>query len=298
MGLAASLLVASCDLKDLKFLNQEPVFDDANAFVAFDNAAYTVSEDSQDILRIPVTLASVAGLEETVSYQITYPETKAAKQGVNFDLVSTSGVLSFNEAKRTDYIEVSFKYDGVYTGDLSFNIVLNEGATVGTGAANTCKITVADVDHPLSAILGTYTMSGTSYWEDGAVKWKMTLYKDDADDHKVWLNNLADVSTMRTLDFYGNVDEDLSTIIIPFGQETVYKYSYGEPLYLYGLDPSFNAYDSGSITVTIEKNASGEVTGLDFGSDYGFWVMSFKESAHENNVNFAILLPGITATKD
>ena len=293
LGLAAGLLAVSCDITNLDWLNPTETFDDANAFVAFDKTAYTVSEDSEDVLRIPVTLASVAGLEETVSFKVVEPETKAAKAGVNYELLTTSGVLSFNQGQRTDYIEFTFMPDGTYTGDLSFNIVLNEGSTIGTGAASTCTVTISDIDHPLSALLGSYTASGENYWY-GQEDWTMDLVKDADDDHKVWFNNIFDNSGWAGSDmmYYGNVNAEMTSINLPFGQTAEYLYGGTYKVYLYGLDSSFEGYDTGSMTIEILKDADGNVTGLDFGDEYGVWCYI------EDQGSVGIVLPGITAVKD
>lgn len=290
-ALSAAFVLASCDD------NKPTVFDDSNAFVAFSAATYSVDEDDDSVCKIPVLLASKAGLTETVSYSISYPESKAAKAGVNFELLSTTGTLSFSETQRVDTIRFKAKYFDEYTGDLSFTINLDQPKNVNLGYMKTCTVKVCDVDHPLSAMLGKYTMSGSSYW-NGPSTWTITILKDADDDHKVWINNLADVGTSEDLNMYGNVNDDMTKLFIPLGQATEYIHTYGEPLYLYGLDNDFNDYDNGNLEVDIIKNAAGVVTGLDFGTEMGMWVMSFKEAAHENNLNFAIILPGITGEKN
>lgn len=292
MGLAASVLAVSCDVSYFKNLNQEPEFDDANAFVAFDKAAFTISEDSQDPIKIPVTLASVAGLEETISFKIEEPETKGAKEGVNFEILTTSGVLSFDEYHRTQYIEVKAMPDGEYTGDLKFNIVLNEGATVGTGAANTCVVTISDVDHPLTPILGSYTVSAVNYW-NGPYSFKMEIRKDAADDHKVWFYNIYGKAGWEADDmmYYGIVNEDMTSINLPFGQAAEYKYSGTMPVLLLGFDGE-GGYDSGSMDIAIVKEADGTVKGLDFGNEWGIWI--YIDPAGNLQINN----PGMTAVKD
>lgn len=292
LGLVGSLLAASCDVNDFKFLNQEPEFDDANAFVAFDKAAFSINEDSQDVLRIPVTLASVAGLEETVSFKVEEPEVKGAKAGVNYELLTTSGVLSFDKEHRTRYIEFKVMPDGMYTGDLKFKVLLNEGATVGTGAANTCTVTVCDIDHPLSALLGSYTVSAVSYY-GGPFTYQMEIRKDAEDDHKVWFFNIFGVSGWADDDtmYYGNVNDDLTSINLPFGQKAEFKYQDTYDVLLLGLDDN-GGYETGSMDIAIEKDADGNVTGLDFGDEWGIGVYI------DENGYLEAIAAGITAVKD
>ena len=298
IALAGALLLASCDK------NEPKKFDDKNAFVAFDRPTVSVDEaivkpsgnivPDTAILRIPVTLASINGIEETVRFDV---KDSTAKAGVNFELLTTSGTLSFDAKNRTRNIEFQILYYEEYTGDLKFTIELKKPETVALGYASVCTVTVGDVDHPLTPILGSYTASGTSYWY-GPISWTMTIKKDKDDDHMVWIDNIFANAGWAGDDmmFYGNVDDDLTTIIFPFDQPTEYKYSYGEAFYLYGYSGGY--VGDGSLNVTINKNDNGNVTGLTFDPNMGIWVMTFSDPEHENNVNLSIILPGITAVKN
>ncbi len=287
--------VVSCDK------NLPPVFDDANAFVAFDVASASIDEavtledgsfaNQTKTLRLPVTLASVKGLSETIKFTV---KDGTAKAGVNFNLKTTSGTLSFDAQNRTQYIDFEVLYYDKYTGDLQFTVELNPSENVAVGAAYICTITVNDVDHPLADLVGAYTMSGEDYW-DGPSSWALTLYKDENDDHMVWFSNLINAAGFQKTKnqwFCGNVDNDLSTITLSFGQKTEWKYSNGNPIVLRGLSPELNGYESGSMTIRIVKDASGKITGLDFGEDWGFWAVIPDAG------NLAIVLPGLKAVKD
>lgn len=289
IGLAcvAAAALISCESND------PSKFNDKDAFVAFDNTSVSLAENFSAegaTYKIPVTLASVKGLEETVKFEVVTPETKGAKEGVNFEILTTSGVLSFNAENRTQYIEVKTIYDGVYTGDLNFSINLVGTDAVPAGSEGTCTVTITDVDHPLSFMLGSYTASGENYW-DGPTTWTMTLYKDADDDHLVWIDNLFQLDSWANekTRFYGTVNDDHTVLNIPFGQETVYKYSNGNPILLLGFDGS-KGYDSGSVDVKIVTD--GDKVTLDFGTEWGVWA--YIEGA--GNLN--IVKPGITAVKN
>lgn len=298
--LASFAVLVSCDI------NKPDIFDDANAFVAFDKDAFSVPENYSDdgaTLKIPVTLASVAGIKEDVTFKVvdapgTYVSLSGdditAKEGVNFEIAGSSNVLSFDAENRTRYIEIRIiAFDG-YTGDLKFRIEFDDTKSVNQGAENSCVITIEDLDHPLSALLGTYTVSGEDYW-DGPSQWTATISKDQNDVSKVWILNLPNLGGgfEGVIDYYGIVDAAMTTITIPFGQVTPsYKYS-GNDITLYGVDDELNDYDTGSIIVTIEKDSAGNVTGLDFGTDFGFWCYIENLGA-----NLGIVLPGITAVKN
>lgn len=268
VGLFAAV---SCDK------NQPPVFDDANAFVAFDKASFSIDEAIIDAdgnilpqtekLRVPVTLGSVKGLAETVKFTVT---DGTAKAGVNFNLLTTSGTLAFDAQNRTQYIEFEVLYYDEYTGDLKFTVELTPSDNVSVGLASKCTVTVGDVDHPLTDLLGTYKAASG----DGNV-WPMTLYKDENDDHMVWFFDLfgnpnwSDFDTM----FYGNVDDDLTTINIPFGQTSEYKYGGETPVTLYWVNDDDQVGKTGSLNVKIMKDADGRIIGLDFGEEYGFYAL-------------------------
>lgn len=285
--LAGAFALASCDK------NEPNVFDDKDAFVAFDAVSVTYAEDySKDgaTFKIPVTLASVKGVEETVKFEVVTPEQKGAVAGVNFELVTTTGVLSFDAEKRTQYIEFKTMADGEYTGDLKFSVKLLPSETLPVGSESECTVTISDIDHPLTFMLGSYTATGVNYW-NGPTTWTMTFYKDAEDDHKVWIDNLFEKESWAADDtrYYGIVSDDNTTLNIPFGQESEYKYSNGKPVTLLGFDGA-NGYDTGSVDAKIIIDGA-KVT-IDFGTEWGFWVWI------EGAGNLNIVNPGITAVKN
>ena len=287
--LAVAVALASCDK------NEPNVFDDKDAFVAFDAVAVTYAEDySKDgaTFKIPVTLASVKGLEETVKFEVSSPEEKGAVEGVNFELLTTTGVLSFDAENRTQYIEFKTKTDGEYTGDLKFIVKLLPSETLPVGSESECTVTISDIDHPLTFMLGAYTATGTHFVSGAALEWTMTFYKDAEDDHKVWIDNIFANDGWAADDtrYYGIVSDDNTTINIPFGQESEYKYGGTTPVTLLGLTAEGNGYDTGSTDVNIIVDGA-NVT-LDFGKEWGFWANI------EGGGYIGVVAPGITAVKN
>jgi hypothetical protein len=286
--LAGAFALASCDK------NEPNVFDDKDAFVAFDAVSVTYAEDySKDgaTFKIPVTLASVKGVEETVKFEVVTPEQKGAVAGVNFELVTTTGVLSFDAEKRTQYIEFKTMTDGEYTGDLKFSVKLLPSETLPVGSESECTVTISDIDHPLTFILGSYTATGEKYGT-GVISWTMTLLKDAEDDHKVWIDNIFANDGWKGSDtmFYGIVSDDHTTINIPFGQESEYTYSNGNHIQLWGLTSDLYGYDTGSVDVKIVSDGT-NIT-LDFGTEWGIWARILDAG------NIGVILPGITAVKN
>jgi hypothetical protein len=278
LNIFAVCLLASCNK------NEFATFDDKDAFVAFGKASYAISEDGGS-LTIPVTLASVAGVETTVTVSGV---DGTAVNGVDYK-VKNGGNLTFNAQTRTANVEIEIiNRAGEYTGDLNFTLSFSNLGGVAAGAQATTAITIQDNDHPLSFILGDYTVSAVGYW-DGPMKYTMTIKKDAADETKVWFFDMFGLGSSWAGDdtmFYGVVSPDKTTITIPLGQGTEYKYSNGEPITLLGFDGA-NGYDAGNIICTISNDGKN----LDFGTEFGFWF--YIEGAG----NLQIINAGITAEK-
>lgn len=268
-------------------------------------------------LMVPVTLGSVKGIEETVKftvkekdekgnplyYDLKDPEgdpddpanwiDKTAHAGVNFNLVTTSGTLSFDATNRTRYIEFEILYNPEYTGDFKFDIELSKPANVVLGYNKTCTVSISDVNHPLTDLFGVYACTSTIPAGTGANPWTITIKKDDKDDHMIWIDNLmantgwAGDDTM----FYGNVDKEMTTIKIPFGQTSEYKYGGTTPVTLYWVKDDDTIGKTGSTEVKILKNDDGKIVGLDFGKEYGFYCLLEGLGA------VGLVYPQITAVK-
>ncbi|MBO4536480.1 MAG: hypothetical protein J5702_04660 [Bacteroidales bacterium] len=272
------MLVASCNL------NEFPTFDDKDAFAAFPTASMSIAEDG-GVLNIPVHVTSLNGVATTVSYEFV---NGSAKQGVDFEDASGSGTLSFGAGESQKNIAVKIiNHPGVFTGDLKFSVKFKSTGDVAAGAATTCSVTINDLDHPLSAILGDYTAKGTSYF-NGAQEWTMTFIKDASDVTKVWIYNIfgsdgwADTDTM----FYGIANDDLTNISVPLGQETEYVYSNGNACVLLGFDGA-EGWDEGTLNIAVKDGGNT----LEF-IDYGPWL--YIPGAGSVN----ILYGGIVCTKD
>ncbi len=261
----AVVLAASCDK------NLEPVFDDANAFIAFSSKTYTLPEDGT--LRIPVSLASVSGLEGSATFSIVEDEDSKVQpvEGTNYQVNTIGGTLKFDAEKRTQYIELEGIVNGIYTGDMSFLIELSTSLDLGSNAK--CKVVISDVDHPLTPILGDYVASGTDYWA-GASTWGLTLSKDaDGDVQKVWFSDLAKMITggpQVAGPVYGIVNDEMTSIELSFEQDLNDYQSYD--LKFYGFDAATDEYvKSGKCEVEIVWE-NGAVTGLKFPPEQGFYA--------------------------
>ena len=258
-----SIVVLGALLASCNHLNDLPKFDDSNAFAAFTKSSLAIPENG-GTLSIPVHVTSLGGVATTVSYEFV---NGSATQGVDFEDASGSGTISFAAGESEKNIVVKIiEHPGVFTGDRSFSVKFKSAGDVKIGASNSCNVTINDLDHPLSALFGTYTAKGTSYFS-GPVEEEMTFMKDASDVTKVWIDNLFCNSGWSGSDtmFYGIVNSEMTLITIPLGQETEYiRSSTGKPCLLLGCDDDLNIYDSGNITVAI-KDGGKRLEFLDLG---------------------------------
>jgi len=270
-------MVASCNL------NEFPTFDDNDAFAAFSKSSLSTAENS-GTLNIPVHVTSLSGVGTTVSYEFV---NGTAKQGVDFEDASGSGTITFSAGESEKNIVVNIiEHPGVFTGDLSFSVNFKSSGDIKMGANNSCNVTIGDLDHPLSSILGTYLCKSTSAWGDD-LEWNMVFLKDESDVSKVWIYNIfasdgwADYDTI----FYGIVDDGLTNIAVPLGQETEYKYGGTTPCVLLGFDGE-EGWDTGTMNIAISDGGKT----LTF-VDYGPWL--YIPDAGSVNIVYG----GFTCTK-
>lgn len=213
------LLVASCNL------NEMPTFNDSDAFAAFSRTSLSVKEDG-GVLNVPIHVASLNGTATTVTYELI---NGSAIQGVDFEDASGSGTISFSAGEREKTIPVKIlPHLGVFTGDKSFTIKFKSTGDVKMGLENTCSVTITDIDHPLSALFGTFTATAADYWGDES-DFAVTLSKDESDVSKVWISNLDPYFAgygFVAPDYnfiYGVVNDDMTRITVPRGQAVGYE---------------------------------------------------------------------------
>jgi hypothetical protein len=276
LTIAIMVVFSSCEL------NEVPLFDDNDAFVAFEKASLSIAENG-GTLNIPVTVASVKGVTSIVTYTII---DGTAKQGVNFTLVDGSATLNFDATNRTQYIQINIvNIPGVFTGDLKFEVKLSDDGTVKPSAEDVCTVTIQDNDHPLAAILGTYNVTAQSYW-GSTEEFTMTILKDPKDISVVWIGNIAGIGDGPG--FYGVVNEAKTQIAIPLGQSSTTNTagSNGDgKLYLRGYNGTAIVL-SGNMIVDIENG----------GAKLSFKTIGPALSAGGAGY-YEILLPGYACTK-
>ena len=216
----------------------------AAPFATLDVRSATVTESAAGtVYALPVHVNNATG-DCTVTYAI---EDITAKNGLDYTPADASGVLNFPAGTDSLAIKVNVKGQvGTFTGNQAFKISLVSATNdVQIGAIKTCTVTIADPDHPLTALFGKYQMSAVdiaSY--DSATgrvgynyfKWDITLSQYEGNPYRVWIDFPVYIAspdaygaylknTAEQPGAYAEVSEDMKTITIPTPQELAYKAS-------------------------------------------------------------------------
>lgn len=241
-------VLASCQSVDT------PMFSDKDAFVAFDSKTTSIAENATREVKIPISLVASKGLDVSVGFEIdttAYAGKNAAKEGVNYRLKNTSNTLSFTaDGEMVAYLSIEPIDNDDYNGDVCFDIKLSAPEGCNLGANYTTTVTISDDDHPLAAagILGTYTASGVSPFEDdnGATfTWTCEVVKDADYIDRVWFTQIVPTESGAVYkSVMGTVSADFKSITINAGQDLG---TYGST---YTLSLDFNGASSATAYVS------------------------------------------------
>lgn len=241
-------VLASCQSVDT------PMFSDKDAFVAFDSKSTSIAENAAREVKIPISLVASKGLDVSVGFEIdttAYAGKNAAKEGVNYRLKNTSNTLSFTDGgEMVAYLSIEPIDNGTYDGDVCFDIKLSAPEGCNLGANYTTTVTISDDDHPLAAagILGTYTASGVSPFEDdnGATfTWTCEVVKDADYIDRVWFTQIVPTESGAVYkSVMGTVSAEFKSITINAGQDLG---TYGST---YTLSLDFNGASSATAYVS------------------------------------------------
>lgn len=242
----AAVALASCN-------NDQPEFNDKDAFVSFTDTKASIDENKAT-LEIPVQLSSLKGKEGSVDFEITADKTAPAVEGTNYTVANTSRTLTFTKESNVQNIKLNIvDLAGTFTGDLRLNIKLKNAQGVNLGAESSFDVTIVDLDHPLAFMLGTFRASGTSLF-NGPTKWNIEIKKDDSDVNKVWFYKFLPSGTSDKTPIYGTVNEDKTELRIPVGQNTKKTSSQ------YGWLYAFGGIEGGSLTDQVTDYMSCPIT--------------------------------------
>ena len=242
----AAVALASCN-------NDQPEFNDKDAFVSFTDTKASIDENKAT-LEIPVQLSSLKGKEGSVDFEITADKTAPAVEGTNYTVANATRTLTFTKESNVQNIKLNIvDLAGTFTGDLRLNIKLKNAQGVNLGAESSFDVTIVDLDHPLAFMLGTCRASGESNFS-GATTWNVEIKKDDSDVNKVWIYNILPAGTSDKYPVYGTVNEDKTELRIPVGQNTKKTSSQ------YGWLYAFGGIEGGSLTDQVTDYMSCPIT--------------------------------------
>lgn len=242
----AAVALASCN-------NDQPEFNDKDAFVSFTDTKASIDENKAT-LEIPVQLSSLKGKEGSVDFEITADKTAPAVEGTNYTVANATRTLTFTKESNVQNIKLNIvDLAGTFTGDLRLNIKLKNAQGVNLGAESSFDVTIVDLDHPLAFMLGTFRASGESNF-NGATTWNVEIKKDDSDVNKVWIYNILPAGTSDKYPVYGTVNEDKTELRIPVGQNAKKTSSQ------YGWLYAFGGIEGGSLTDQVTDYMSCPIT--------------------------------------
>lgn len=216
----STFMFVSCELNDY------PVFDDKDAFVAFVSSSVSVGEEAKTVA-IPVMLTSLAGISTTVDFELVVePNSKnPAVEGTHYTIANANKTLTFTKEAPTQYINLNIIDNATFNGDVQFIINLKNPNGVKLGDSKSAVVKITDDEHPLLFILGNLTAKGTSYF-NGAEEWTVTIEKDAADLSKVWIKNFVSGGSSASSPIYGVVNAEKTEIRIPVKQAIAVSTSY------------------------------------------------------------------------
>lgn len=284
LGMAAGLLLASCNINEL------PEYDDSNAFVAFTSSAVSVGEE-EGSKQVEVLLTSIGGIETTVNFEVAPAETAGAVEGKHYTIEGGKS-LTFKKDAPTQKITLNIIDNDTFDGDVKFTIKLLDPEGVQLGASKTCSVTIEDDEHPLLFILGTLSAKGPSYF-NGDTEWEVRIAKDDSDLSKVWIYGLVPGGSSSSSPVYGIVNDEKTEIRIPIGQEVAVSSSYPHILLngYYGEEGDEKIPTGGYLTGTIAED--GTITLQDW-----FGSQVFSDDAASNSLGwYNLMQAGVTLKK-
>ena len=283
LGMAAGLLLASCNINEL------PEYDDSNAFVAFTSSAVSVGEE-EGSKQVEVLLTSIGGIETTVNFEVAPAETAGAVEGKHYTIEGSKS-LTFKKDAPTQKITLNIIDNDTFDGDVKFTIKLLDPEGVQLGASKTCSVTIEDDEHPLLFILGTLSAKGPSYF-NGDTEWEVRIAKDDSDLSKVWIYGLVPGGSSSSSPVYGIVNDEKTEIRIPIGQEVAVSSSYPHILLngYYGEEGDEKIPTGGYLTGTIAED--GTITLQDW-----FGSQVFSDDAASNSLGWYNLMDPIITLK-
>lgn len=202
------------------------LFNDKDAYFAFEVENASISESSQDNLTISLYIAKSKAQGSVVLEADSEGIDNPAIEGVDFEIVNDQTV-TFNG----DYFqEVTIKVmdndetdrdKQFYLSMVSNNI--NAGMGLADGKQSKVLITIIDDEHPLASVLGAYTLSYDSPWNGPGQQEINQIFSVEGSDTEVgvvlgYYRDHEDFALATKVK--GTVDLEAMTISIAYGQQT------------------------------------------------------------------------------
>ena len=248
-------------------------------FAAFDKTSISVTEDAGEV-EIAVT-----AYDFTDPFSVTFETVDGkAVEGEFYEIVGNDArVLRFTPEAPTQKITVEvINQEGTFTGagDFVINLLTATGDVTLTGNT-TCKFNIADLDHPLAAMLGNYTSTQVDVFGYNTTT-DATIEADEEEIYKVWINPICHFLAGNGLPpddlaVYGIVSEDMKTITVPYFQVTTFDPS----IYGAGVEGDF-------VTLFGWKIEADDVVVVDSGITSFQFVWSDEAGGYINNSKFCL----------
>lgn len=245
---ACALLAASCNRKcDFEYVK----------YATFCTTSYNVAENAGEF-SIPVVMMNGSG-DAQVSVAL---EALTAEEGADYELVTpANGILNFTGDTDTLNVVIAVTaYEGINTGNKAFNVNLTSLTDgVQCGNLNKVKVTIADLDHPLSGFVGDWDgapVFASDPPEAIPTTLQISIDEEDETNTRMIIYGLEAAYAQYAVPVYGIYDADRSIVTVQAGQKTMDV----SPTYNFifiGLDESWSniinlemKYDAAAGTLT------------------------------------------------
>lgn len=215
-------------------------------FATFYSGSYSVAEDAGEI-SIPVQIYNPKGGEVSVTIEAVDGEgDSGALNHTDFRIVSPeNGVLKFGgDVDSLDVVVAVTDYDGDKQGSKNFSLRISSKTDgVPTGALQTTKITIRDMDHPLAHFIGEWTGSTLGQVSSSEYTFNFTFDSVDGDESLLFLEFTDPIMSPTITYMTLKVNAINGPIVIP-------SMSY------LGVMQDYQCYYSGLSTVSLDNTSS------------------------------------------
>jgi len=164
---------------------------DTQSIFSFVSATASVSEGELDkdtdivtenTLTITVRWSKFAAMSGNVNLEV-FPRTSVpAVEGKDYTI--SIKTLNFSDDEYLQTFTITTKYDDTFTGRKTFTVKLSStdivDARLGTlGASDSCVVSINDINHPLTAMIGNVKLSYLDFFKDAVVSYNSTIVPDD-----------------------------------------------------------------------------------------------------------------------